>query len=522
MSQNSLPTDVSLPKSLGDGVNSFSGARRSGAVILGDVNHGNMTTHYSYRVCHSLASVIKEIGTEAELAYKSPGFAGSSKVEFMKNLNATETSVVIIAKYENKQVNTASSVTFEAAVTSSLPPSPAPTPATALLNFYDNYGDSYVNEVHVGGEYFAAFTFLSETVSEQSTILAELSAKGIAGGGVLNGSMITQINTLQQQTNVRTNFQQTLIGYSGVSLPTTPAAIPDFVSNSLPNASTPNQTIGYKTEQYYHLPGTARAAWHPLILSLSYLNQDVVPAIEQCVAQIDAIESIQSLYNRYGYTQDAILTSSLTAANTCKTGLMTYLSSLWENPTLSPAVLPDSVSILKKGLPKPSFEINLFNLAGDSVGGGPFNDVTDYDVLESTKNLSSIGMQSGEWINAIITGYTNDFDGASEAISVKHGGSGGGYQPNLSLDVKFPATYVKSISATTNNNQNNYVDYVSVTTNAAQHNTQSWGVAGANETTWTKENNTFFIGWAGRSGEYLDHLKAQVLTFSPATWTPFD
>ncbi|MGH1429354.1 MAG: jacalin-like lectin [Arenicella sp.] len=99
-----------------------------------------------------------------------------------------------------------------------------------------------------------------------------------------------------------------------------------------------------------------------------------------------------------------------------------------------------------------------------------------------------------------MTGYTNDSDGESEAISAKHGGDGGSCNPNVLLDVKFPTTYVKSISVTTNNNQNNYVDYVPVTTNAAQNNTQAWGAACANETMWTKENSTFFIGWLAEVG----------------------
>ena len=49
----------------------------------------------------------------------------------------------------------------------------------ALKKFFNGFGDSFLSSVTTGGEYYAVYTFYTQTKTEQASLVSELKAKGM-------------------------------------------------------------------------------------------------------------------------------------------------------------------------------------------------------------------------------------------------------------------------------------------------------------------------------------------------------
>jgi hypothetical protein len=59
-------------------------------------------------------------------------------------------------------------------------------------DFVIQYGDTYISSMELGGEYFAVYSFHSETRSEKESLKAELEASGFIKAVSLGGEFSSQ------------------------------------------------------------------------------------------------------------------------------------------------------------------------------------------------------------------------------------------------------------------------------------------------------------------------------------------
>lgn len=206
-----------------------------------------------------------------------------------------------------------------------------------------------------------------------------------------------------------------------------------------------------------------------------------------------------------------------------------WLDKVADNPTVLHA-LPSDKS-LKLGVPVFTYKwVNAPSWGGQ--GGGGFKDIVVTDA-EQGKSLSiaqipwlsSIAAKGGDMCDGLILTYTYNADvTASESRTAvfKHGGKSGSVDSEvLQLNAQ---KHIKSITVHVGTRYE-YVHQLYLETTGGQ----TWtfpakiGGGGWGPTTsasWNVPPGQVVVGFAGKSGDYLDQLEPLVIQVAQAEWTP--
>ena len=260
------------------------------------------------------------------------------------NVNDTSISVMVYAKAETTNV-VFNECSLAAGIT-------VPVTKQDCLAFYQQYGDSYISGLTLGGEYTAVFVFYCQTKEDQKTLSLSLSAnaafttnKGIpyANAGVsfeASGDLSTGLTHTISTSNMRCSITQTLLG-STAAVPTFNGNIGDFVQGIIDFAqsftvSTVNQpvVIGYETQGYETLFGpTVSPGFHAIAQNRDTYLDNVGPNLISLQNIQNSYQWIQNAYSTYGYSGDSALNSNYTQLTTDINGLTNWLNTGgWQTP----------------------------------------------------------------------------------------------------------------------------------------------------------------------------------------------
>lgn len=168
------------------------------AAVEGTTLRDGAAAEVNIIVATDTMTVAESMSIESSVSVSYLGKASvSAKAGFFKSLqlNSFSTTILVTARTTNYT---------ESAQTYTLKDGVSPvTSAREAEAFFGMYGDSFVDSVTVGAEYYAALVIQSSSVEEQKNVTAELKAKGIFKGVSAESQTQTAIQNFRKQSSHR-------------------------------------------------------------------------------------------------------------------------------------------------------------------------------------------------------------------------------------------------------------------------------------------------------------------------------
>jgi hypothetical protein len=498
-----LQAEESAPVAIFQGHDSVTGAGRSTAV-QGKTTIVGGTNNASYAICEDVNSLATTLNISQSLSagYGSI-FSVDEKMKFFRSLKVTSTSVSIVVSarhIKGKEVKT--SVVLAEGVTS-----PGSDPI-AIQEFVRVFGDSYLTSVTTGGEYYAVYTFYSETKEEKQSLKADLQAHGLYGSGKVDASLQMNLNTFTNSTNVRVGFAQTMSGIQNQKMPKQAELVQfatDYTSLPLDNPI----VIAFTSEGYEHVVGFG--TFGALPAARRYFVQDgattlsLASSLTQVLQLKNQIDWLEGIYRFYDYSGD---TKLVEAKEMVKGDLKSINEQMygWEDNPMQSFTAP-SLPSLELGTPSLQFTTGRTDEHGGYLGD-PFDDVDTATCMARQWRIASLQLRGAGGVDKL----TVEYESILGRVRREHGGGGGAATNVLTLN---PGVNLKSISFRSAERLESVLfeltDGNSLGTGSNHYHSLCKRIV---------PDGSVWLGFTGRSGEFLDQLSAVYGTLRPARWNP--
>lgn len=456
------------------------------------------TVNYSVNLDSASLSQSLEIDQSLSVGF-GPFGGGDEKMKFFKSLNVTTYSVTILvfARHSIGSTNVVD-VNLKAGIT-------PPTTQQQMIDFFRGYGDSYTSSITQGGEYYATYTFYSQTQQEQDSLVVDMKAKGIFDVVTVDASLQAKLNSFISTTNVRVSFNQSVSGIRNPNLPNADHIIEYALSFPGIPLDAP-AIIGFQSTGYEHVPGFG--SFQPIAANRSYFigkgtdDGGLTSKLVEIVELQDQINWIKSIYNFYGGYTDAQLNTVSDQAAANRSAINQQMQAYQDNPTQSLTMPP--LPCLQYGSPSLTYNIGNSPQWGGG-GGGNFDDVNVLSWLHNKTTVSAVQLRTGSRVDKLIVTYRS----TQGTWIDEHGGNGGGASNVLTL---LPGQFIQRL----NGRSGARVDQLNITLTDGR--SVGGGGGGGSAYDWSVPNGSFVLGFSGRSGAELDAVRAVYATFTPASW----
>lgn len=487
---------ATAPGVLFQGYDTFSGKTRS-AAVKGKANTSGGRIRCDYTVCTSTDSLLKSVNVSTDVAASFGVGSVEAKAEYVNRLETTSTSVIVTV-YANVILGTTAFETVE------LGPDVEPPGSDDLNDFYHHYGDSWISAVTLGGEYIASYVFYSQSVEEQTRVVAALKAKGVSGSGQVSVAAQTAVEDVTKSETMRTAFKQEVFGFSNLNLPK-PDQLVEFAlgfSTRKPDAPT---LVEFETTGYEHVRGMSKEVWGPIRDTRSMFTSDLArPGLAADVVAITElgrqIKWLREVYGTYGYSGDTELLARNEQVKADRATLGKLIDEIRRDPTRKYET--PKLESLGYGVPALKVSTPAAPVEWGRQGGDRFDDVTRQMILDQ-QALTVVTLVGARLVDRIISAFGPK--------TVQHGGGGG--QPVTPLRLQ-PGEFITVVKG----RAGKYVDNLSLSTSEGQ--TVTCGRDGGDPFEWTVPAESVVVGFAGRSGAYIDRIGPMICTFKPAVWVP--
>ena len=168
-----------------------------------------------------------------------------------------------------------------------------------------------MSSITLGTEYIATYTFYCQTREEQEKVSAALDAEGVGLSGSVSVSITTALTKVRNEQQIRSTFNQTIVGITNVPLPG-PDKLVDFAQSFPALDVSPGVVIDIQTKGYEHVPGL-REKFGPVVDARTAftgapgLGSGFSADLDLLIGLGNQITYIKQVYDRYGYTGDADL-----------------------------------------------------------------------------------------------------------------------------------------------------------------------------------------------------------------------
>ncbi len=452
-----------------------------------------MQTILNYAICTTDLEVIEAMNFSGGTSYTGSWIDLDAKASYLNNLGLTDTCVSIVIYGGRLQTMSANN-------------SMCSIPADEeLKSFFTYNGDSWVSSIEQGSEFFCTAVIRTQTKEEQTAVAASADT----AFEIFDGDLSADFQSAY--CNFLSSYVQQVSLYTLLTGVTNPGHMPDMKScvtwalDTFPTLRIDAPAIANFTLTCYastknNGPALPSSYWAPLLASLKVLNT-ANEFLSQLMAAQRAASSLSEAYKYYAYN-DATLNTGLPQLNKDITSLKTLVAQMSVDPTSSYSVQQSDYPSLSYGCPEMKVVVSEgYNVGGG--GGGQFDDITLMDqsgisaVMQGI-TLTNLWVSSGDWINEIAPTFASA-DG-SHSWTYAHGRSGPG-----PIEVTLqPGELISTVILNSLNNQ--YAACLILGTNLG--NFYNFGNPGANgmATTWNSSNGVIFLGFQGRSGDYVDNL----------------
>ena len=497
---------VTGPGALLQGYNSVLGNGCSTA-LTGNYATNGAESSVVCTVCTTASQVAKALEIDASLSVAYGPFASfDAKTKFMSSLDITTYSITIVvhAKHSiGKEQFT--DVRLKDGIAS-------PVTAEETNDFVRIYGDSWISEISKGGEYFATYTFFSETRTEQQELQVSMRASGLVSGVSVEAGLQAKMNQFVSTSNVSSTFKQTITGIRNPPLLPDPS---DFVpfARKFPSLELTSPTIiGFASKGYESgVAGFSAPFFKEVAANRRYFTMGDAdkPSLASDLATIGGIRkqmhAIKQIYDFYGYTGDPELPIRQQAAKTDYDAIVEQVQR-FETAATSSFTRP-SLPSLQNGTPVLTYSLaSSTDFGGD--GGNAFNDVDVRTYLQKRTRIAEVQLRTGGMVDNIATTY-EDANGISWTKSA--GGGGGTLGSPLQL---LPGQSVTSVVG--------YADSVMYRLKVAISDgryVQGGSIAGR-VFLITAPRGAIVMGFHGRAGAIIYKIGLDYAYLKPAKWDP--
>ncbi|MFN9620769.1 MAG: jacalin-like lectin [Synechococcaceae cyanobacterium] len=321
-------------------------------------------------------------------------------------------------------------------------PIPVPAANAEADEFFMYYGDSYVSELVMGGEYTAVFTFYCSSYEMQREIEAEVRASVTKGLAEYNSETQASLNSYLRQVKVDWRFKQDLVGIQNVELPSQDEAI-DFALKFHGLTLDAPSVLYFTTTGYEHVPGIGKGFDAIKLNRRYFVGNSIVDglaaslaSIDEAIQQIDVIEGINDFY---GFS-DPALASNRVVAEQDQSAIKVQMQQYLDCPTASFEAL--NLPSLANGSPSLACGEKLFSPAWGGSGGGAFDDVAKISPPDNNCSYGSyfhlktrilfVDIKSGQRVDRLMTQYgciNPDLSKSDlQLFYCQHGATGGSHR----------------------------------------------------------------------------------------------
>ena len=430
------------------------------------------------------------------------------------------------------------------------PNQPFPSTASELKRFVDLFGDAFVGECAVGGEFIGVYTLYAQSKQQAQQVRTMFQAGVGIKGVTLSPSLLSEISRISQEAKVNMSFRKHVSGLKLQSssitreslireaqrFPTLPLDEPELLDI---------RAIGYETlpempQQFGAIAANRRLfSGDPRTGAQGFINQ------HQSLLEVrNQIEWVEGTYDYYGLKQDPSLESAKTRLDSDLTTIQQLLESFIASPLHQ--LQPPHLSALEVGTP--SLHLLIYdseipgkfpaNLRMGGNGGAPFGyPLKDIEAAVAARvRLSSVGFHAGDRVAEFRLTYesSNGSIPRHDLTAEVHAHLQGGGDPDIrwsvsdsqlsgqfgnqrwqdqgTLKLSPQSGGLKRIEAKTGR----MVDRLFLSTDGQRIGGGS--DAGNRSVDWSPDDNAVVLGFAGRAGRDLDALWPIVAEFLPLQW----
>lgn len=253
------------------------------------------------KVCQGLSEVTEALEVNQSLALEYAGVAKlNEKLKFVKSQKITSESVSIVV-YARHETGTR---------TITNPKLAADIKASTAAAFVRAYGDTWVSSLAEGGEYYAIYTFYTETSEKQDSLKVEVEGEIKIAGKSGNAAVDVSIANFAKKTNTRWQFDQRLSGMKNPALPNREEIVNFAYDFSTKTLDAP-EVVDVTTSFYENVPGFP-IDLADVVRNRSYFVGDdprdsMTGALNEIAGLENKVEMLRSIYRCYQYTGDAAL-----------------------------------------------------------------------------------------------------------------------------------------------------------------------------------------------------------------------
>ena len=382
--------------------------------------------------------------------------------------------------------------------------SKAPTNDDEAADFAASYGDSYVSEVTQGGEYYAVYTFHTETQTEQRELTASLKAKGVYTGVTAKLDVQAKLSDFLKTTSTNWTFDQEITGHKNPKLPNQDELIKfalDFPSQSLDSPV----TTGVKVSGYEGVPGVGRTKFAKIVKNRDYFlgRNGLLLSYARLDGILNQIAWLKRIYARYDYKGDTELGAFQTQVRGDVDAIEDQIADYKANPaaTFKKPALPS----LAKGEPVLNYATGQ-PISFGNEGGGPFDFMSSGEALRNQVKIASLRFSDGdEVLHKMEVGYASD----RSDWKTSHGANGFPREIFYLEEGQFPVRF-------NIRHDDKYIYRIEVFSSDGR---STW--CGSNKGTpheWKVPEGAVLLGFAGRQGALVDQIKMMYATLKPANY----
>lgn len=490
------------PEKLFNGFDSIDKGMLNESAVTGAMEKGGGRSVVKIRVCESMSELANALEIDGSLSVSYLKVANvTAKMKFMQKLNATarSISIVVYASHESGTW-TAKGVKLAQGVN-------PPANDEEAADFVDIYGDSYVSSATQGGEYYAVYTFHTETQTEQKELTASLKAKGIYTGVTAELEVQTKLSSFLKTTSTSWTFDQEITGHANPKLPNQDELIKfaiEFPSKEL----TSPVTTGFKVSGYEGVPGIGRRKFGKIVENRDYfLGEDgVLFSFARLKGVGNQIAWLKRIYATYNYTGDSELLNFEKQVKE-DLGKITKQVTAYRRDPAADFERP-ALPALEKGEPVLNFAAGQPASFGKE-GGGTFDFMSVGDAFRNQVRIASIRLADGDFQKYhVIRRIEVEYVSGKERWTKVHGWEGNAHEKFTLEDGQFPS--LLKIRCGT------YVDWLEI--QLPDGRSTSAGGGGGQTTEWRPGPGAVVLGFAGRAASALDQIKIIHGALKPARY----
>ncbi len=367
--------------------------------------------------------------------------------------------------------------------------------------FFLRYGDSFINEISYGTQFFGVISFRARTLSEVNAIKSDLATKSVYDGATLSANMDDAIRSEISSNRAAVSFTSMTFGSASGPAKMDPQSMITFALNLGNVPVTTPEIMDYRTSDYLHVGGLSK--FTRLAAQRKYFDH-LHAELVNIEAAREQEQHILDTYSFYGHFHDEQVNAAVAASESdiamgdqqIEAHEKSPLKVFGEPPFKTPAL----------GVPTLNFYIGHAEHIGGGGPGKPFFDVDASVAVLNHQKPSTIQFRGSRWIDSIAVTYSG-----YPVFSVSHGGTGGVLQPPISLS---PDENIRRIWG----KSGSFVNTMLFSTDKNPQQGFSGSTWAANSFSWVVPENSAVIGFSGGSDSFLDNFGVDYVTFEKAIW----